>query len=528
MMMRLGTHRKHALACRLGSGMFGQRHWWLIFKTKQSPHLPICCTQNDRKGKEGKLIRSLGFLFMMLLLPAWVVAADDIYALNNQPPYQIYEVNPAQGTMVTVGYLLFSSSALARHPDTGELYYVEREPPYRVAKWNPNTHQNTLIHSGSNIPLTPRLDFSSNGHLYATRFGTNQLYEIDIATGNPSLVGTISGANLSSNSGDILFDGNDHLFLVQNSYLYRIDFTSLEAEYVGNTGVPNLAGLAWDEDEEMVACNIFSSGSYICKINEENAHVERYRYSSRILYDLAGHPNGDDDDEFPIIQVTKAVDSDSLTAGSVATYSIIISNSGEGDGHVTLIQDNLPASFTYIPGSTSGITDNDPVVTTGNNLQWNGSWTLEDEYQFILNFRATVGGSRGNYFNSVLVEGNNFTPVESGPVAPVQVIAPNLSLTILVDKGSTQPGDTLTYQIVYLNTGDDRAESVIILESIPEYTQFLPGTVSGENISPLYSLDGGTTYQSTADTTTTDIQFRLNTVLEPGESGLLTYKVRVD
>ena len=193
-----------------------------------------------------------------------------------------------------------------------------------------------------------------------------------------------------------------------------------------------------------------------------------------------------------------------------------------------MIQDALPAGFTYVPGSSSGLTSADPIINENNQLQWFGAWTVASNQQVTQSFRVNVGSSVGLYYNTASTDGSDFELTTTGPCAPVQVIAPHLALAITVDKATTAPGDTLTYSVVYSNTGDDVAQTVIILQSIPNYTSFAPGTIVSTGLSILYSTDGGGSYSTTPSIDVTDMQFQLLAPLYPGGSGVFQYKVKVN
>ena len=210
-----------------------------------------------------------------------------MYGINSSNPSRLYQVNSATGSLTMMSSLSFGTYAIAVHPQTGEVYYVENRSPYRVAKWNPSTQHSTTINSGTGIALTPRLGFSPDGHLYATRLNTNKLYEINTTNGNPTLIGTITGPNLSYNSGDLVMDGNDGMYFVMNSSLYHVDLTTLVAVQVGNTGISSLAGLAWDTNGELIVCSI-SSGNKIIHLNPMTGSVTSSVNASTAMYDLGG------------------------------------------------------------------------------------------------------------------------------------------------------------------------------------------------------------------------------------------------
>ncbi|MGO4244290.1 hypothetical protein AB4028_10155, partial [Janibacter sp. RAF20_2_2] len=61
------------------------------------------------------------------------------------------------------------------------------------------------------------------------------------------------------------------------------------------------------------------------------------------------------------LTVSKTVDQSEVSAGSEVTYTIRVSNPGATSQVVSSVTDSLPAGFTYVPGSTTGATTNDPT-----------------------------------------------------------------------------------------------------------------------------------------------------------------------
>ncbi|MCF7824637.1 MAG: DUF11 domain-containing protein [Candidatus Marinimicrobia bacterium] len=220
---------------------------------------------------------------------------------------------------------------------------------------------------------------------------------------------------------------------------------------------------------------------------------------------------------------------DSAVSSSLIDYKILIANSGTAAGIITLIQDDLPIGFSYVPGTTSGLTTADPVVSDSR-LIWEGEWTVSEGAGSNIDslvFTVTVPQLADKYFNSVTIGGPEMSLLSTGSVAPVQVLVPHLTLAKSVDNGSSFPGDTLSYTVTYLNIGSADAKLIIISESIPANTIYLENSASGESMSILFSHDGGFTYNSDQTAPVTSIQYQRSLELAPLESGSVRYKVLV-
>ena len=64
--------------------------------------------------------------------------------------------------------------------------------------------------------------------------GNGDLYTINLITGAPTFVGTITanGSQLTTSTGDMAFAPDGRLYLDTEGLLYRIDTTSLDATYL--------------------------------------------------------------------------------------------------------------------------------------------------------------------------------------------------------------------------------------------------------------------------------------------------------
>jgi len=144
-----------------------------------------------------------------------------------------------------------------------------------------------------------------------------------------------------------------------------------------------------------------------------------------------------------------------------------------------------------------------------------------------LSFDVKVNLEAGNYFSIAGVDGSDFTTQSTGSTAAVRVLAPLLLLTKVVNANQALPGDTLTYTVVYMNIGDNSAFDVLITEPLHDKTMFLPGTASGDLVSLSYSHDDNQTYDTNETLPVTHIKFSRTALLEPGDSGIVEFKVMV-
>ena len=193
----------------------------------------------------------------------------------------------------------------------------------------------------------------------------------------------------------------------------------------------------------------------------------------------------------PVITVAKSVTPTQTPAGGTVTYTITVTNNGPAEGRLNTVTDTLPASFSYLTGTTTGLTTGNPTVS-GQELTWNGLWVVPPKTggtagSRTLTFQAKAGSVRGTYFNNVRLLGNNFSLVVSGPTAPVTITAPILTLVKQVDKTAAKPGEVITYTISFKNIGDGAAQSLFIFDTVPFNTTYNPNSLRIGNAGSTYA-----------------------------------------
>jgi uncharacterized repeat protein (TIGR01451 family) len=137
-----------------------------------------------------------------------------------------------------------------------------------------------------------------------------------------------------------------------------------------------------------------------------------------------------------VLSVTKTVNPSTVYPGATVQYTVNVNNPSAGAVTLNAITDVLPAGFSYVPGSTTGVATADPGIS-GPNLTWSGPFTLPAASTVSLQFNSTASTTPGNYLNnaSATAVGSPVTP--SGPTAQVTVnpIPP------LCGNGTLDPGE---------------------------------------------------------------------------------------
>lgn len=209
-------------------------------------------------------------------------------------------------------------------------------------------------------------------------------------------------------------------------------------------------------------------------------------------------PSGD-------LVVTKSVAPVAVDPGDVVTYTVVAQNNSTATVFANEIEDQLPAGFTYVPVSTSGLTSDEPTVA-GPVLTWRGNWLVAPGGSATLVFQAQTSVTPGTYFNNVTLRGTNFADNATGNTAMVTVgsdLSTSTKSVIDLNGGDVEPGDVLEYTITLSETAGRDATGVSLVDDLPADVGNLnltsplpPGTIDNStpvqvNLSDLTVPAGG-------------------------------------
>ena len=216
---------------------------------------------------------------------------------------------------------------------------------------------------------------------------------------------------------------------------------------------------------------------------------------SASLYYADGRHTEADFDSVTMAEVAGADgDVEGWTMGEVKTLFIVVEFDPESsDG------DQLESGFT--------ITNNAPIVApsaTGDAWQ-RGVPVAEDDYD----------NQTGVFWTAV-----------EGP----DLVIDKTHVASTLDQ--TRPGDTIGYQIVIENEGSGAAENVIVIDAIPQFTTFLPGSATGDDPQTDLTIDYensllGEDFTDLDDDETVKIRWTYGE-LPGGESRTLNFAVTID
>lgn len=99
------------------------------------------------------------------------------------------------------------------------------------------------------------------------------------------------------------------------------------------------------------------------------------------------------------LQIDKTNDKPSASTGDTVTYTLVVTNTGEGSFDSIKVTDNLPGGFSYVIGSTTinGSPALDPVIS-GGKLEWT---VADPNLPLTITYKATIISdlAPGNYIN---------------------------------------------------------------------------------------------------------------------------------
>ncbi|WP_242241982.1 DUF6923 family protein [Bacillus cereus group sp. BfR-BA-01309] len=181
------------------------------------------------------------------------------------------------------------------------------------------------------------------------------------------------------------------------------------------------------------------------------------------------------------ISVVKTGIPNPVLSGSVLTYTIVVSNAGPSDAQNVVLSDAVPGEILSPEYSTDGGITFNPwpgFVNLG---------TLANGASQTVIIRGTVNGSAtGLITNTAVVSSTTPDPDPTNNIS-TEFTAVNTSADISVVKtDSPSPviaGSLLTYTVVVSNAGPNDALNVTLTDAVPS-----------EILSPVYSTDGGITF----------------------------------
>ncbi len=164
------------------------------------------------------------------------------------------------------------------------------------------------------------------------------------------------------------------------------------------------------------------------------------------------------------LQLNKLASSDSVNIGEQITYTITLSNNGQGTAKDVSVTDSIPEGTTLVsPDTAKGSYDSASGVWSVGELAPGESATL------TLTVTADTSGSKIN--NAQAVTSSNDVD-SSNNAASVSVVVKEATVDLALTKSSSPEsiniGEQITYSITVINIGQGTAKDVQVTDKVPE------------------------------------------------------------
>jgi uncharacterized repeat protein (TIGR01451 family) len=143
-------------------------------------------------------------------------------------------------------------------------------------------------------------------------------------------------------------------------------------------------------------------------------------------------------------------------------------------------------------------------------------------------FNAPAGLSDGQSSTLLLTASSSGAPAFTDTATDViTVVTPSMTLVKSVDSVNAQPGDLLTYTVVYTSNGSVDAHTVTLVDPIPPPSVYLVGSAVGVGATIEFSHDGGSNFDSDETGIVTHIRWSFPSPLAPTTTGTVSFRVQV-
>ncbi|MAU10680.1 MAG: hypothetical protein CL607_12720 [Anaerolineaceae bacterium] len=167
------------------------------------------------------------------------------------------------------------------------------------------------------------------------------------------------------------------------------------------------------------------------------------------------------------LAITKVVDNAGPSQGDTVTYTITVTNLGEGDATGVVVTEDLPAD-----GVSLSLLNNTPSQGSFTLAPPNSTWAVGDlaaNASAILTLTVRVEVPNGLIVNTVTVTGDQPDPDTSNneDQAAIALNGTDLAVTKVVDNDVPFHGDQIVYTIVASNLGPNDATGVYVDDILP-------------------------------------------------------------
>ena len=238
--------------------------------------------------------------------------------------------------------------------------------------------------------------------------------------------------------------------------------TTLVEKSITNNGVESNGTITWTDVEVKAGDTV--EVSFKVTINNDTTKS----VTNKAIID-GKTPTEEVETKVANITGAKSVDKSTAKVGDTLTYTIKLTNSGNGDGKVT-VTDEVPTGTTLVADS---ITANGSYNEVNKTITWTDV-KVEAGKTAEVSFKATINSdTKTSVTNKAVIDGNK-------PTEEVETKVANITGVKSVDKSTAKVGDTLTYTIKLTNSGNGDGK-VTVTDEIPTGTRIKDENTTGYN-----------------------------------------------
>ncbi|MFN8470910.1 MAG: DUF11 domain-containing protein [Anaerolineae bacterium] len=182
----------------------------------------------------------------------------------------------------------------------------------------------------------------------------------------------------------------------------------------------------------------------------------------------------------PDLKVTKTAANSPISAGDLASFSILVSNIGAGTARNVTLSDTLPSGTWSIGGANGG-----SCSITAGVLNCDFGDLAPNATRTVTLSRTTTAADCGTITNTATVSASNeANTANNSSTATITVQCPNVMVTKTADNSPINAGDTAAFTIVVSNVGTGTAYNVTVNDTLPSgVTWTISPTVTGCSIT---------------------------------------------
>jgi len=224
------------------------------------------------------------------------------------------------------------------------------------------------------------------------------------------------------------------------------------------------------------------------------------------------------------LAVSKSSHPSAVNAGEMITYTIVVSNNGQGYATDVVVSDTLPTNTRFVPNSIvldppdAGTVGTAPPILVS-------EMTIGSGQRVTVTFAVTVAAplADGTIITNTVSVTSTHIPTPTTSLVTTTVHSPVFTLTKRVSAptpSSPSVGAPITYAITITNTGQGVATNVIVTDALPAGANYITGgslTPSGDVVNwtvpsiPAHAHDQVTFVVSTCQTSLLNASYRVVT-----------------